>query len=315
MELTPKLDENYRLEDLDSDWKLATLYTAFLAPKSQQEAIKLIYRIRTIPGKRAPKIHHPVQWITDTREILMEQGYLIRVDQKLKGSVMKANIEPIVSSLIAAGTEDCTDPVTLDGVRAVLDSSWFRDFFSYDHLHSPIEYKNGQIYEPYQNIMKENPSGARLEITSLKNRMFQLLSEIGYYSHNLRYLYKRVMRMPKHRYEDPSFNDLIGGNDFDSLCSRISEEIPPNFIEFYRESAQITPLSTMVSLYPERLMRKLLDEHAALCMPTQVSILLRSAPCLTAMKPLDCGYIQRGFMKKWKAEYPPRELRNEKEIL
>lgn len=120
--------------------------------------------------------------------------------------------------------------------------------------------------------------------------------------------------MPKHRYEDPLFNDLIGGNDFDSLCSRLTDEIPPKFIEFYRDSAQKAPLSTMASLYPERLMRKLLDEHAALCMPTQVSILLRSAPCLTTIKPLDCGYIQRSFMKKWRAENPRRELWNDKEM-
>lgn len=158
MELTTKLNENYRLEYLDSDWKLATVYSTFLVPKSQQEAIRLIYGMRTTPGKKAPVIHQPVQWISDTREILIEQGILERVDQKLKGAVIKANIDPIVQSLITAGTQDSTDPVVLDGVRIILNSSWFRNFFSFDNLNSPITYQNKEPYEPYRDLIKLNPS-------------------------------------------------------------------------------------------------------------------------------------------------------------
>ena len=187
MELITKLDEKYSISYLDSDWKLATIYTAFLIPKSQQEAIRLIYGIRTTPGKRAPVIHQPVQWISDTREMLMENGLLHCKDQRLRGTQIGASIEPIVQSLIDAGAQDSTDPVVLDGVRIILNSSWFRNFFSFDNLHSPISYQNGKVYEPYQNLVKQNPPGKTLEIINLQNRMFQLLSEIGYYSHNIRY--------------------------------------------------------------------------------------------------------------------------------
>lgn len=302
MELTTKLDENYRLDYIDSDWKLATVYTAFLIPKSQQEAIRLIYGIRTTPGKRAPVIHQPVQWISDTREILMEHGLLHRKDQKLRGTQIGASIEPIVQSLIDAGAQDSTDPVVLDGVRIILNSSWFRNFFSFDNLHSPISYQNGEVYEPYQNLVKQNLSGKKLEIKNLQNRMFQLLSEIGYYSHNIRYLVKRVTGLPRTHGEDPLFEELIGQNDFDALCNKISEDIPKDFIPWYRDSIVKSPLSAMTIYYPERLFKKLLDDYAALCMPSQVSVLLRSAPCITAVKPLDCAYIQQKFLQKRREE-------------
>jgi hypothetical protein len=296
------MTEKYRLEDIDNDWKLATLYTAFLVPKSQQEAIRLIYGIRTVPGKRATRINRPVGWVSETRKELTNKGFLIKTDNILKGSIFKANIEPIVQSLLLAKTEDSTDPVVVEGVRSVLESFWFRDFFSYDNINSPITYKNEQVYEPYQNIIKDNTSGDRLEILNLKNRMFQLLSEIGYYTHNIRYLYKRVQRMPKHRNEDPLFDVLLKEKNFDMLYSQITKEIPLNFIDFYYTAVKKAPLSTMGLCYPDRLFKKLLDEHAALCMPTQVSVLFRSAPCTTSIKPLDCGYIQRSCMKRWREE-------------
>lgn len=316
MELTTNLSENCSLEDLNNDWKLSTLYTAFLVPKTQQEAVKLIYKIKTIPGKKAPRINRPVQWITDTREKLMDMGFLIKTDNKLKNSIIKANIEPIIQSLIKTGSEDSNDPVVLKGVRLVLESFWFRDFFSYDMLHSPINYKNGEVYEPFQGIIKNVSSDekqqeadqrkklpySRLDITDLQNRIFQLLSEIGYYSHNIRYVLKRIKKIPRHQNEDPLFDVLIGGNNFDTLCSNYTDEIPQNFIELYRSSSEGALYSTMASYYPERLFKKLLNEKAALCIPSQVSILLRSTSYIAKNKPLDCGYIQRDFIKKWHIE-------------
>ena len=37
MSIPAKMDESKDLEYLDEDWKLATVYTAFLYPKSQQD--------------------------------------------------------------------------------------------------------------------------------------------------------------------------------------------------------------------------------------------------------------------------------------
>lgn len=78
MSLPTKLTQNYSLKYLDTDQRLATVYTAFLVPKTQQDAIRLIYNIPKEEGRRAPIINRPVKQISDTRKKLMEAGLLIR---------------------------------------------------------------------------------------------------------------------------------------------------------------------------------------------------------------------------------------------
>ena len=113
---------------------------------------------------------------------------------------------------------------------------------------------------------------------------------------------KRVTGLPRTHGEDPLFEGLIGQNDFDDLCNMISEEIPKDFIPWYQDSIVKSSLSARTIYYPKRLFKKLLDEYAALCVPSQVSVLLRSAPCITAVKPLDCAYIQQFFLQKRREE-------------
>jgi len=228
--------EPVNLEFLEGDLKLATVYTAFLQPKSQQDAIRLIYKAGRGKGGKAPIIHHPVNWIIDARKKLMARQLLVSTDQRLRNSIIKADIGPIVRSLIGTGAEGGFDPAIIDGVRLVLDSAWFRSFFSYELIHSPITYRNDTVYEPYRDIIKINPSGERLEVTNLKNRLFQLLFEIGYYSHNMRWMLRYVEReqgaSPSVQ-EDPLLDALRASGTFDGLVETCRPHIPPRFVPIY----------------------------------------------------------------------------------
>ena len=310
-----KTDKQNTLDLLDKDWKMATVYTAFLFPKSQQDAIRLIYKAGKGTGGRAPIINHPVNWIITAREELMDRGYLVSTDNKLRNSVIKADIEPIIQSLIAAGVVGGSTPEVIEGVRLVLDSTWFRTFFSYDNLYHPITYRNHTDYEPYRDITKIIPSRdrsdreplerERLEITNLKNRLFQLLYEIGYYSHNIRWMMGYVNRdnsVSIAGNKDPILEDLLTSRNFDTMMETYRGVVPPRFIDIYYSCIANTRMGNMDEQFPERLIKYLLNSHAGLFIPIPVSILLRSCPCKSSVRPVDCGYILKKFMNAWRIE-------------
>lgn len=307
MSISKKMGDSNNLEFLDTDWKLATVYTAFLHPKSQQEAIRLIYKKNYVKtdkkiGKRAPIIKHPLNWIIDTREELMNEGYLVSTDYKLKNSVIKAEIEPIIKSLIASGVDGCSIPEIVEGTRLVLDSNWFRKLFSYRCLHNPITYRNKTIYEPYRDIIKQNPSGDRLEITKLKNRLFQLLYEIGYYSHNIRWMLQHVdydYKITPTGIEDSALKDLLISQNFDEMIKKHQDFVPPGFIDAYYSCIANTRMRHMYEQFPDRLIKYLLNTNAGLFMPIPLSVLLRSCTFKSSVRPVDCGYILKEFLNDW----------------
>jgi len=290
------------LEYLDTDWKLATVYTAFLFPKSQQDAIRLIYKAGKGIGGRAPVIKHPVNWIIDAREELMNRGYLVSTDNKLRSSVIKAEVSPILESLIEAGGKKGPGPEIIEGTRRILDSNWFRKFFSYEYLYNPITYRNNDIYEPYLNIIKHTPSGDRLEIKSLKNRLFQLLYEIGYYSHNIRWLMGYIQRDKREwisESDESLLKDLLASQNFEELIDNNRGGIPPHFIDIFYYCIANTTMDQMDKFFPEKFLKYLVYSHAGHFIPMPVSVFLRSAPHKSSVRPLDCGYITKRFMNDW----------------
>jgi len=305
MLITAKTDSPNNLEYLDTDWKLATVYTAFFYPKSQQDAIRLIYKFSKRIGDQTLDIRNPANWIIDTREKLMKRGYLVRTDSKLRNSVIKSEIEPIVQSLIAAGVDGGQDHDIQEGVRLVLDSDWFRNFFSDGFLNNPITYRNGTIYEPYREITKQNPSWSHLKIIGLENRLFQLLYEIGYYSHNIRWMMENIKEDNSFSIgggKDPILEELLVSRNFDTMIETHRDLVPDRFIDIYYSCIANTRMGNMDEQFPERLIKYLLNSYAGFFIPISVSILLRSCPCKSSVRPVDCGFILKKFINAWRIE-------------
>jgi hypothetical protein len=97
----------------------------------------LIYEAGERTSGRIPVINHPVQWIIDTMKELMDRGYLVSTDKMFRNSIMKSSIDPIINSLVATESEGISNPEIREAARLVLDSDWFRNFFSYSFLQGP----------------------------------------------------------------------------------------------------------------------------------------------------------------------------------
>ena len=285
------------LQYLDTDWKLATVYTAFLSPKSHQDAVRLIYGLQYDREKRAPVIHHPQQWIKDARDQLMERDLIKITEQKLKGSIIKANIDPILHSLIQTGTVKMNDLSILEGLRIVLDSQWFRNIFTFENIHYPMTYKDGTVYEPFRNLVRINKEDntRKLEVRNLQNRIFQLLFEIGYYSHNFRYLANESVQQNGLTSGDNIIDDLLLMQNFDRFLQKHYPEVPSYFIETMISCMKNTGIDSMDQTYSERLIFKILREYAGIFMPMELSIALRSSACYRTVQPVDCGYVRKVY--------------------
>jgi len=291
------------LQYLDSDWKLATVYTAFLVPKSHQDAVRLIYNLEYDKNKRAPIIQHPQKWVKDARVLLMERNLITITEQKLKSTILKANVDPIIQSLIEMNRNTMKDLSVLEGVRLVLDSQWFRNFFTFENLHHPMTYKDGSVYEPYRNLEKiiGEEKTKKLEVRNLQNRIFQLLYEIGYYSQNIRFLSKRLIHNDLDITEDPIFEDLLNVKNYDAFLRNHMHEVPPCFIQTILVCMQSMGIEPPEKIYSDRLMDKIVNEYSGIFMPTQIAIALRQSLCTRSVNTIDFGYVRKLFMSSYRA--------------
>jgi len=301
MSSDPSQKEN-NLQFLDSDWKLATVYTAFLVPKSHQDAVRLIYGLEYDRNRKAPSIPHAQGWISTARDQLLERNLLSFIDNKVKSSIIKASVDPIIQSLMETNKEMMKDLSVLEGVRLVLDSQWFRNFFTFQNIYTPMTYTDGTVYEPYRNLIKiiKEDRSKKLEIRSLQNRLFQLLYEIGYYCHNVRYLvndFKIRDRFSRgDMNEDPIFDELLQEKNFDLFLMKRQHDIDSHFIEIWKRCMKDSGIDSLDQAYSERLISRMLEERAGIFMPMQVAIALRSSPCTRSVQPVDCGYTRKRFI-------------------
>lgn len=305
--MTPEpAERENNLHYLDSDWKRATVYTAFLVPKTHQDAVRLIYGLEYDRNKRAPPIHHAQNWISKSRDELMELNLLTFTDHKLKNSLITARVDPIIQSLIEHNQEMMNDLSLREGVRLVLDSHWFRDFFSFHHIHYPMTYKSGTVYEPYRDLVKtmRADTSKKLEVRGFSNRIFQLLNEIGYYSHNIRYLITDLQN-PDNLFhedlnEDPILDDLLQVQNFDLFLRNHQNSLNPELIEVWRSCMEHSGIASIEQTYSNRLMSKIFEEYAGFFMPMQIAIALRSSPCTRSVQPVDCGYTGKKFIHQYR---------------
>ena len=233
MFLTTKMNENCTLERLENDVDAATVYIAFFEPKYQQKAIELIYH------KKNPGVN--LQWFYKKRQELEKEGYLTRCDTKLKGSVYKSNIEPVINTIREEinkrGSllikDDAVIKDSFNDLRLILDSKWFRDFYSKKRLEYPFRYTNGKIISTYQPL-DTYIAGGRLKVTNVKHLLLNLINEIGNYS----YTYNKLMSsFTNFEFKDqvfyPDIQDLLHVGSFDKFFDEKSQYIPDKAIDLF----------------------------------------------------------------------------------
>ena len=227
------MTEKCNLEILENDVRAATVYIAFFEPKIQQDAIELIYHHRN-PGRN-------IQWVIDKRKELERDGYLTRSDRKLRGAIFKSNIDPIIHTIEKEiersgsflNKEDEFTKESFSALNLILNSTWFRNFYSRKVLKNPFYYSNKKIHSTYQ-FLNGYIAGDPLEVVNVKHLLLNLICEIGHYS----YTYHKLMSLyPNTKFEDqdyyPDIQELLQVGSFDEYIHKKKPVIPIQLINLF----------------------------------------------------------------------------------
>jgi len=163
-----------------------------------------------------------------------------------------------------------------------------------------------EIYEPFADMYKTSPSGSniKLEIRNLSGRMFHLLYDIGYYSHNIRWETLNIIQDSYLDINEPDediLNSLLETADFDVHVKNNQIKIPPLFLETYCQVIKKVSKEEYFGLVAPRLFYSLLKSGTGCFMPMDVSKRLRILPLLTlSHRSIDCGIIRKLFFSAYR---------------
>ncbi len=293
--------ESCDLKYLERNLHNATVWTAFLEPKTQQEAAALIFGVE--PGG---PIHHNISSISKTRHNLLERNLLSKKENKLRNVKLRANITPLINSILRVQKKEALTEDEIKVLSIILDSDWFREIFSHKKIRHPFTYQDKEVYEPFLGLYKEihynrkdmstnqkRPPGIRLEVENLENRMFQIIYELGYYSHNFSYdfcvLNKNNLICDG---KISLFEEILTKNSFDEVIKDMKSTFPSGFFERYVH---------YLNKYSEIFSRKVpldffnyLFSSPALCLiPEEIAISLRVLPYSSSNRPVDMGFLRK----------------------
>ena len=282
----------------------ATLYTAFYYPKTQADAVKLIYGIDdsriSIFGADHERAHKStsninINPITKARKKLLAEGFLIKMDNNLRNSNFKATSEPITNFIknklkLRKSRRSPNPSQDFDALSIILDSKWFRSFFSNDfllkppthsHIHFPDEGDERdwrpQVYHPFEyiskEIMEENMMKyPKLTVYDVTNLFTYLIEDIGAYCWGIVPVLKTL-----HSFTPINSQEIIQVGNFDNIINKYRDTLPTEAIrDFYSYcSEEGNTLEWDAPTNPSRFIQKITVQSALI--PLNISeIMVRS---------------------------------------
>jgi hypothetical protein len=227
------MNEKCNLDIFEKDTRAATVYIAFFDPKIQQDAIELIYHNRN-PGKN-------IQWIIEKRKFLEENGYLIRENNNLRGAVFRANVDPIINTILEEierrgsfiEKNNLTTIESIKTLKIILDSFWFRNFYSKKVLKNPFSYKNNELISTYQ-YLNNYTKGEPLEIINIKHLLLNLINEVGHCSYTFNKLIALYPDLfPTNEFFHPDINELNSIGNFEEYITKKIYFLDTDFIKYF----------------------------------------------------------------------------------
>lgn len=286
--------QNFNIKNLDGDWKLATVYMAYLTPRTPQEALRLIYRGASTGVSE--------NWVINTRKKLCEMGYIAKIDEGKRNSRYISDITPISNLVLSyqksAFFKHKNAGQVIQSLHIFLNSQWFREFFSDTFILSPIMNSDMTIYSSYADMFITTPSGLnqKMEISNLAPRLTHLLHDIGYYSHNIRWEMFSLMDVLRviDESDEILLSEIISIHDFDILLQQKKGLIPGNLLNLLCMGIKIITKDRYYGRAPLRLFQKLLRSGAGFFIPNDFALMFRLLPRFPyAPEPLDFGVIRK----------------------
>jgi hypothetical protein len=221
--------EECSLDTLEHDRIRSNAYVAFFTQKTQADANRFIYGITG--GGLSPSNPGP---LIDARMELSEKGYIHRMNEGLRNVPFRSSVDPVMNSIRAdierSGSYfdlDCEKGrVSIEALATVLDSEWFRQFFSYHAIHNPYPGKNkGEFYSGYAGLRLTPYEFAdktynAVEVWYIKKLFLELIAEIGTYSYYLNSFFEKNADMLEgYGYRSVQPEELVSSRSFDDFCA------------------------------------------------------------------------------------------------
>jgi hypothetical protein len=164
----------------------ATVYISCLEPKTTTELVQFIYN----PDSVAQINSTPV---SKARASLENAHYLVRQGVMLRNTRFRATPRPIleyVRTVIARDSQLKFDDPVFAALEKVIDSQWFRGFFSESFLRTPPRYTayNNVHIESKESDSEDNESNGKLTISDAMRFASGVLADIGIFGIALKQL-------------------------------------------------------------------------------------------------------------------------------
>lgn len=294
MIIPPHKLQEFNIINLDEDWKLGTVYLAYLSPKTPQQALKLIYHGTTMGVSE--------NWVINTRRDLTKMGYIIKIDGENKNSLYKSDIVPVANYILSHQNSKIFTQkgveTLLKSLNIFLNSQWFRSFFNEESFFSPIMYSDMTVYGPYANMYITSPSGLnqKMEIKNLSQRLSHLLYDIGYYSHNIRYdmFNTSLKRFNIHESDTELLEEITSLEDFDLILQNNKENIPSDRLILICSAIKKITKARYYGKAPLQLFKKLFQSGAGCFLPNDFVLMFRNLHRLADTQNfLDFGIVRK----------------------
>jgi hypothetical protein len=232
----------------------ATVYISCLEPKTTTELVQFIYN----PDSVAQINSTPV---SKARASLENAHYLVRQGVMLRNTRFRATPRPIleyVRTIIARDSQLKFDDPVFAALEKVIDSKWFRGFFSESFLRTPPRYTvyNNVHIESKDSDSEDNESNGKLSISDAMRLVTGILADIGIFGIALKQLDESGDAV-----HTLDVRTILSAPDFDDLIHQHQNAIDKDLahqllteISRFRTDDRGLPSETGITLVPEELL-------------------------------------------------------------
>ena len=272
----------------------ATVYISCLEPKSTKELVEFIYNVKPAASINSTPV-------SKARASLERAGYLVRSDVQLRNTRFRATHRPIMDYVHQVIDRDSSlkfdDPV-FAALGKVIDSPWFRGFFSEKFLRTPPR------YVVYNNVHIESKEGdnpntkekGKLVISDAMRLATGILADIGAFGIALKQLDES-----SNTFHTLDVQTMVTEPQFDNLIhqyknARAVELAEKLFDEIgrFRTDTRGMPSETGTTLVPEELMQQI-SWMPGILPADMCELMIRSTdrPPLTLLTTLEKVFVKK----------------------
>ncbi len=235
------------IEDLTTPSMAGTVYVSCLQPKTTKELVQFIYGVDSAASVNSTPVIR-------ARAALHQAHYLVTEGDMLRNTGFRATTQPIreyARTVIARDSDLEFDDTVFDALEKVLDSQWFRGFFSHEFLRNPPR------YVVYNNIHIDGKG--KLTVSDAMRLVTGITADIGVFGIAL-----HKLRVSEGGFPLLEINDILNVSQFDECIRQNEQKIPVSLLERftdefcrYRTGGPEIPAENRKTIVPEKILEQM----------------------------------------------------------